>query len=128
APRRASQAPRVRCIQRIGRRGLSTAVVEGALSSSAAFVAVMDADLQHDEQILPVMIQELRSRKLDIVVGSRYIAGGGTGDWSERRKTISRIAGRLAKGLVPENLNDPMSGFFAVRAQTLRDAAHRLSA
>jgi dolichol-phosphate mannosyltransferase len=118
---------RVRCIQRIGRRGLSTAVVEGALSSSAPYVAVMDADLQHDESILPAMLHELRSRNLDIVVGSRYVAGGGTGDWGESRKTISRIAGRMAKGLVPENLHDPMSGFFAVRTDALRDAARRLS-
>src|SRR5882724_7697318 len=97
----AAKDPRVRCIQRIGRRGLSTAVVEGALSSSAPFVAVMDADLQHDESILPAMLHELRSRNLDIVVGSRYVHGGGTGDWAESRKTISRIASRLAKGLVP---------------------------
>jgi dolichol-phosphate mannosyltransferase len=119
--------PRVRCIHRIGRRGLSTAVVEGALSSSAPLVAVMDADLQHDETILPAMIQELRSRNLDVVVGSRYIAGGGTGDWDESRKAISRIAGRLAKGLVPEDLSDPMSGFFIVRAEALRGAARGLS-
>ena len=118
---------RVRCIQRIGRRGLSTAVVEGALSSSAPYVAVMDADLQHDESILPAMLHELRSRNLDIVVGSRYVAGGGTGNWDESRKTISRIAGRMAKGLVPEDLHDPMSGFFAVRTEALRDAARRLS-
>jgi dolichol-phosphate mannosyltransferase len=118
---------RVRCIQRIGRRGLSTAVVEGALSSSAPYVAVMDADLQHDESILPAMLHELRSRNLDIVVGSRYVAGGGTGDWAESRKTISRIASRMAKGLVPEDLRDPMSGFFAVRSEALRDAARRLS-
>jgi len=122
-----NQDQRVRCIQRIGRRGLSTAVVEGALSSSAPYVAVMDADLQHDESILPAMLHELRSRNLDIVVGSRYVAGGGTGDWNESRKTISRIAGRMAKGLVPADLHDPMSGFFAVRSEALRDAARRLS-
>jgi dolichol-phosphate mannosyltransferase len=118
---------RVRCIQRIGRRGLSTAVVEGALSSSAPYVAVMDADLQHDESILPAMIRELRSRDLDIVVASRYVAGGGTGDWAESRKEISRIASRLAKGLVPEELRDPMSGFFVVKTASLRDAARGLS-
>jgi dolichol-phosphate mannosyltransferase len=123
----ASKDPRVRCIQRIGRRGLSTAVVEGALSSSAPIVAVMDADLQHDESILPAMIGELRSRDLDVVVGSRYVAGGGTGAWDEGRKEISRIAGRLAKGLVPEQLHDPMSGFFVMKTQTLRAAAHQMS-
>ena len=118
---------RVRCIQRIGRRGLSTAVVEGALSSSAPLVAVMDADLQHDESILPAMLHELRSRDLDIVVGSRYVAGGGTGDWDANRQQMSRVAGRLAKGLVPADLRDPMSGFFVVRTQALREAARRLS-
>jgi dolichol-phosphate mannosyltransferase len=118
---------RVRCIQRIGRRGLSTAVMEGALSSSAPYVAVMDADLQHDETILPDMIEALRSRDLDVVVGSRYIEGGGTGDWVESRKKISRIAGRLAKGLFPENLGDPMSGFFVMKSQILREAAPGLS-
>jgi len=119
--------PRVRCIHRIGRRGLSTAVIEGAMSSSAPYIAVMDADLQHDETILPAMIAQLRSQNFDIVVGSRYVAGGGTGDWDESRKTISRIAGRLARGLVPEHLKDPMSGFFIVRAEALRDAARGLS-
>lgn len=123
----ASKDQRVRCIQRIGRRGLSTAVIEGALSSSAPYVAVMDADLQHDESILPAMLHEVRSRDLDIVVGSRYVAGGGTGDWAESRKSISRIASRLAKGLVPENLRDPLSGFFIMKSEALRDAARRLS-
>ncbi len=118
---------RVRCIQRIGRRGLSTAVVEGAMSSSAPLVAVMDADLQHDETILPAMIRELRSGNLDVVVGSRYTAGGGTGDWQESRKKISRFAGRLARGLVPETLHDPMSGFFLVKSDLLRDSTRRLS-
>jgi dolichol-phosphate mannosyltransferase len=127
ARRLANEDQRVRCIQRIGRRGLSTAVVEGVLSSSAPFVAVMDADLQHDETILPAMLAELRSRDLDIVVGSRYMAGGGTGEWSSRRETISRLASRLAKGLVPESLHDPMSGFFAVRSDAFRGAVRRLS-
>jgi dolichol-phosphate mannosyltransferase len=118
---------RVRCIQRIGRRGLSTAVVEGALSSSAPLVAVMDADLQHDESILPAMIRELRSRDLDIVVASRYVAGGAMGELAEDRQRISRIASRLAKGLVPTDLHDPMSGYFVMKTQALREAAHHLS-
>jgi dolichol-phosphate mannosyltransferase len=118
---------RVRCVQRIGRRGLSTAVVEGALSSSAELIAVMDADLQHDETVLPAMVAELRSHDLDIVVGSRYVSGGSTGDWVASRRKISQIANRLAKGLVPENLRDPMSGFFVVKATTFRDAARQLS-
>jgi len=123
----AQRDQRVRCIQRIGRRGLSTAVVEGALSSAAPLVAVMDADLQHDEMILPAMLAALRAQNLDIVIGSRYVEGGTTGDWSAGRKEISRLAGRLAKGLVPAELRDPMSGFFVVKSSVLRDAARRLS-
>lgn len=118
---------RVRCIQRLGRRGLSTAVVEGALSSAAPILAVMDADLQHDESILPAMLERLRSEGLDVVIGSRYTEGGSTGEWNEGRKLISRFAGVLAHGLVPENLHDPLSGFFVVRAPLMRDAARRLS-
>jgi len=118
---------RVRCVQRLGRRGLSSAVIEGAMSSSAPLIAVMDADLQHDESILPAMIGRLRSEELDIVVGSRYVAGGSTGNWDERRKAISRIANRLARGLVPQDLRDPMSGFFVVRSAVVREAAPRLS-
>ncbi|HVO45626.1 MAG TPA: glycosyltransferase family 2 protein [Steroidobacteraceae bacterium] len=123
----AQRDPRVRCIQRIGRRGLSTAVVEGALSTSAPCVAVMDADLQHDETILPAMLEQLRSGDLDIVVGSRYVAGGSLGDLAQNRQEISRLAGRLARGLVPEDLHDPMSGFFVVKADVMRATARHLS-
>lgn len=118
---------RVRCIQRIGRRGLSSAVVEGALSSSAPLLAVMDGDLQHDETILPALIGELRSRDLDLAIGSRYVEGGSTGGWGRRRALMSRLAGRLARGLVPAELRDPMSGYFVVRSSVVREAARRLS-
>jgi dolichol-phosphate mannosyltransferase len=87
----------------------------------------MDADLQHDETILPAMIRELRSRDLDIVVASRYVAGGAMDELAEGRQRISRIASRLAKGLVPADLHDPMSGYFVMRTQVLREAAHHLS-
>lgn len=118
---------RVRCIQRIGRRGLSSAVVEGALSSSAPLVAVMDGDLQHDESILPALIGKMRTQGLDLAVGSRYTEGGGTGDWAGRRVRMSRIATRLARGLIPQELTDPMSGFFVVRSSLVRETARRLS-
>ena len=118
---------RVRCIQRIGRRGLSSAVTEGILSSSAPLVAVMDGDLQHDERVLPQMIRLLREQGLDLVVGSRYADSGSTGQWDSRRQRMSRFATRLARGLVPSELRDPMSGFFLVRTALVRDAAPRLS-
>src|ERR1700677_2674483 len=68
--------PRVRCIRRVGRRGLASAVIEGAVSSSATYVAVIDGALQHDETRLPVMLAELRTGQYDLAVASRYVEGG----------------------------------------------------
>lgn len=113
---------RVRCLHRIGRRGLASACIEGIMSSSAPLVAVIDADLQHDESLLPAMIEALMNDgALDVVVGSRYVAGGGTGDWSRSRVVKSRLATRLSRLVLRADLHDPMSGFFVIR----RDAAVR---
>lgn len=120
--------PNVRCIQRIGRRGLSSACVEGVLSTSAPYVAIMDADLQHDETLLPPMLQRLQSEAdLDIVIGSRHVEGGSLGDWDGQRATISRWATRLSHLVLPRTLRDPMSGFFMVRRTVFMDAVRRLS-
>jgi dolichol-phosphate mannosyltransferase len=119
--------PRVRCLHRIGRRGLSSACVEGVLATSAETVAVMDADLQHDETILPEMLRAIRERGADVAVGSRYVAGGGIGEWDEGRARISRFATRISRVVVPEGLADPMSGFFMVRRDVFMDAVRDLS-
>ena len=79
----------IRCIRRIGRRGLASAVVEGALASSADYIAVIDADMQHDESILPKMLAALRTADADVVIGSRHVDGGGVGDWSILRQKMS---------------------------------------
>lgn len=92
----AAAKPPVRLIKRVGRRGLSSACVEGMLSSGAEIFAVIDADMQHDERILPQMLQKIEAEKLDIVVGSRYTSGGSTGDWNAARLGMSRFATRLA--------------------------------
>src|ERR1022692_1294155 len=120
---------RVRCLQRIGRRGLSSACVEGMLASSAPVLAVMDADLQHDEKLLAPMFEVLkRDAKIDIVVGSRYVEGGGVGDWDRSRAGISRFATRLSHLVVPKDLTDPMSGFFMLRRTALSVSVRALSA
>jgi dolichol-phosphate mannosyltransferase len=75
---------RVRCLQRLGRRGLTTACIEGALAASATYIAVMDADMQHDEKLLPQMLAILKSEPVDLVVGSRYVAGAESADWTPR--------------------------------------------
>jgi len=123
----ACRNPRVRCLQRIGRRGLSSACVEGMLASSAPFLAVMDADCQHDERVLPRMLDILKSGDADIVVGSRYINGGGIGSWGSSRAKMSRFATRLSRAVIKKDLSDPMSGFFAMRRNVLELAVRDLS-
>lgn len=102
----------IRVIRRIGRRGLSSAVVEGFLSTVAPVVAVMDGDLQHDESVLPAMIAALQSGEADLAYGSRYAGGGSVGDWAADRLMISNVATRMAGSVMKTPLSDPMSGFF----------------
>uniref|UniRef100_UPI004055E948 glycosyltransferase n=1 Tax=Candidatus Electrothrix sp. TaxID=2170559 RepID=UPI004055E948 len=123
----AFQNPRVRLIHRIDRRGLTSACVEGMLSSSAPYLAVMDADLQHDETLLPEMLTALRSQQLDIVVGSRYTDGGGIGGWDTKRAAYSRFATRISRYFTRTDLTDPMSGFFMIRREALMQRVRRLS-
>jgi len=119
--------PRVRCIQRIGRRGLSTACIEGVLASSAPYVAVMDADLQHDEALLPRMLEILLAENVDVAIGSRYARGGGLGDWAGNRAWISRLGTRLARLVCNQDITDPLSGFFMCRRDVFEGVVRRLS-
>ncbi|WP_308815326.1 glycosyltransferase family 2 protein [Sphingomonas sp. GV3] len=120
---------RVRVIQRIGRRGLSSACIEGMCATAAPVVAVIDGDLQHDETLLPAMLDLLqRDTELDVVVGSRFVAGGGTGDWDRDRVAKSAFATKLSRRVLKGDLSDPMSGFFAIRTDHVRRLAPDLSA
>jgi dolichol-phosphate mannosyltransferase len=87
----------------------------------------MDGDAQHDERLLPVMLERLRDGGLDIVVGSRYAAGGETGDWDPARLSLSRLATRLARLATDAELKDPMSGFFMIRRESFMAAVRNLS-
>jgi dolichol-phosphate mannosyltransferase len=118
---------RVRCIRRVGRRGLAGACIEGMLSSAAPFVAVIDADLQHDEKVLPKMLARLESGEADLVAGTRYVGGGSAASFSEGRGAISRLATRLTNRLVGTPLSDPMSGFFMMRRDRFDAIAPKLS-
>jgi len=117
----------VRCVHRVGRRGLSSATIEGMLATSSPYLAVMDGDLQHDEALLPRMLDILRRDSVDVVIGSRYVEGGGVGDWAESRALISRWAGKLSRVVVRADLADPMSGFFMLRRESFHRALPRLS-
>ncbi len=119
---------RVRGMRRIARRGLSGACIEGMLSSSAPIIAVMDADLQHDETCLVSMFGILRTGDADLVVASRYREGGNAAEGlTGFREAGSRLAIRLAQALLKVRLSDPMSGFFMLRREIIDAVAPRLS-
>src|SRR5580704_8835627 len=118
---------RVRCLRRIGRRGLSGSCLEGMLASQARFVAVMDADLQHDETLLVSMLAALRGGAADLAVGTRYAPGGASEGLSARRLQLSQLATQTARALLGVALSDPMSGFFMLRRDVIERLAPKLS-
>jgi dolichol-phosphate mannosyltransferase len=123
----ARQYSNIRCIRRFGRRGLSSACVEGIASASAPYVAVIDADHQHDERILPLMLREMEAGA-NLVIGSRYTATGSAGDGlSDARLKGSQLATRLSSMVTGRNISDPMSGFFMVRRDLFDIIAPMLS-
>ncbi|CAN5303421.1 glycosyltransferase family 2 protein [soil metagenome] len=119
--------PRVRCIRRVGRRGLSGACIEGMLASSAPCAAVIDGDLQHDETQLPKMLGLLESGAAELVIGSRYIEGGSADSFDQQRLGASRFATAVAQRVLRVKIADPMSGFFMIRRDRFEKLAPHLS-
>ena len=117
----------VRLIRRHGRRGLSSAILEGMLATIAPVTAVIDADLQHDASLLPRLADAIGAGA-DIAVGTRYGASGSIGDWDRSRAKVSALGTRLARLVSAAPCSDPLSGFFAVRRALVIDALPRLSA
>ena len=124
----ARRDPRVRCLQRIGRRGLSSACIEGIFATAAPTIAVMDADLQHDEGILPSLYEEIQKNGADVAIGTRYADGGSTGQWDKRRVSFSRLATRASNVVLKQKVSDPMSGFFMLRREVVENCVTKLSA
>jgi len=110
----AAKDRQIRLLHRIGRRGLASACIEGMLATPAESIAVMDGDLQHDESILPAMVDRLRSEKLDVVVATRNGEGGCMGDFARARVKLSSLGKRLSELVCRCSVSDPMSGFFVV--------------
>ena len=119
---------RVRVIQRIGRRGLASAAIEGFCATAAPYVAVMDADHQHDPALLPAMLASLKAGEADICVASRFAEGASTAEWAApQRERLSAFANGLARRLTGVELTDPMSGYFMLPAAAARALVPRLS-
>jgi dolichol-phosphate mannosyltransferase len=124
----AQRDSRVRVIERFGRRGLASAAIEGICATAAPYVAVMDADHQHDPALLPAMLAAVKRGEADIAVASRFAEGASTADWAAPgRERLSTLANRLVRRLTGITLTDPMSGYFLLPAATVRALAPRLS-
>ena len=123
----ARQNSRVRVLHRIGRKGLSSATVEGVLATSSPYVAVMDGDMQHDEKILPAMLQKLKQEDLDIVIGSRYVEGGSVGEFAAGRVALSEAGRWLSNKICHTRMSDPMSGFFMLTRRYFHEVVYSLS-
>jgi dolichol-phosphate mannosyltransferase len=118
---------RVRCIRRIGRRGLAGACLEGMLSTQARCIAIMDSDLQHDELLLVTMLERLRAGGADLVVASRDFRGGPAPGLSPRRARLSRWSNALVRRMFDLELTDPMSGYFMIRRDAFEPLAPMIS-
>jgi len=118
---------RIRVLERIGRRGLSSACIEGMLATPAPYIAVMDADMQHDESILPKMLERMKSEHLDVVVGSRKIEGGSMGEFARKRVWLSDLGTRISKLVCRCDVSDAMSGFFLVDRAYFQQVVPRLT-
>jgi len=122
-----TEKPNVRRIHRIARRGLSSAGVEGFLSTTSPFLAIIDGDLQHDETKLIEMLSLIRTGDYDLILGSRYADDGGFGDWDETRIAASRFATKLSRLITRQPITDPMSGFFMLTRDAFNKSVRNLS-
>jgi dolichol-phosphate mannosyltransferase len=122
----AMDRPNVRLIHRVGRRGLASACIEGMMATHAPVIAVMDADLQHDTEILPKMLNRLRRESLDIVVATRNAGGGSMGNFKPARVLLSRCGKKISEAICRCDLSDPMSGYFLLRREFLLEVVRDL--
>lgn len=123
----AQEDTRLRAIRRVGRRGLAGAVLEGMLSTSARYIAVMDCDLQHDERLLVRLLETLR-QGADLAIATRYMLGGNADSGLDvARARGSRLATWLSNLILKQPVRDPMSGFFLLHRSLCDELAPRLS-
>ena len=118
---------RVRVIERRNRRGLASACIEGFLASCGELLAVIDADMQHDENLLLDMYRAIIEEKFDVVIGARAKDGSLIRGLSKTRQQLSNMGIALANYFLPERLSDPMSGFFMIRRRIFDRSAPNLS-
>lgn len=123
ADKLASADHRIQVMRRFHDKGLSAAVLDGMSVARGQYLAVIDADLQHDPSALPRMLDAVRGGAADVCVGSRSTEGGGYGNWAASRRLVSWVATFIARVILRVSVSDPMSGFFLVSRRAYEDAA-----
>ena len=118
---------KIKLIRRFENKGLSSAIFTGMTEAKGAVILVMDADLQHDEKIIPLLFESIKRDKFQISIGSRDIEGGSYGDLSRKRKITSLIGRWFAHKLLKVNINDPMSGFFAISRSFFKEVKNQIN-
>lgn len=114
-------------LRRFHDHGLSAAVLDGMSAAKGPYLAVIDADLQHDASILPAMLSRLRAGDADVVVGSRQSEGGGYGEWSIQRRLVSWVAAAIAQLFLRVPTDDPMSGYFMLTREAYESTATQIN-
>ena len=117
----AAQDDHLQVLHRPAKRGLGTAYLEGfrrGLASDYEYLFEMDCDFSHDPKYLPRLLEAARAGA-DLVVGSRYVAGGGTRNWGLRRRIISRGGGLYARTVLGVGVRDLTGGFKCFRRRVL---------
>ncbi len=111
---------RITVLKRMGRKGLSSAVIDGFSAAGGDILCVMDADLSHPPEKIPEMYKTIIDGEADLVIGSRLVPGGGSTDWSLGRKLVSFIARVIAMPIT--SVKDLTSGFFMVKRSVIEGA------
>lgn len=121
------QYDNVRLIRRINKRGLSSACIEGFAFSNSKYLAVIDADLQHDPVLLGTMLQKMQSEKLDLIIASRFLEGSHITGLSRTREKISAFGNFISTVVTGVKLSDPLSGYFMINKDVIHNILHKLS-
>ncbi len=116
----AKRRPAVKVLRRVGKKGLSSAVMDGFDAAHGQILAVMDADGQHDAGLLLRLVSAIQ-KGADLSIGSRYVEGGSVGDWVADRRIISNAGTFFAKRLSQVPVSDPLGGFFAIKKELYKN-------
>jgi dolichol-phosphate mannosyltransferase len=124
----AKDNPRVKVIRRLHEKGLATAAITGWKAGRGKFLGVMDGDLQHPVEVLPVLLRTILDSHADIVVASRNVDGGGVSEWRPMRRLIGWGARSIAVLLLPgivKSVRDPLSGYFFMKRTVIESVTLR---